>query len=146
MDPISFTASVITLVEASSKVYQFLQSVQHIDTQYTALSNEVSALTGHLRSINAILQDCRRHHFALVAIDDAVWNQSSVTIADCQQTIDDLSALVERIGGGTRSHSFLRRTRMTTQMHIHSSEVVSFRDKIHLSTMSLQTLLQIITV
>ncbi|KAK8103306.1 hypothetical protein PG984_016452 [Apiospora sp. TS-2023a] len=146
MDPISFAASIITLVQTSSKLYQFLQSVRHVDAQYGALSNEVSALTGHLRSINAIFQDCRRHHFALVAIDDAVWNQSSVTIADCQQTIDDLSALVERIGGGRPSRSFLRKTRMTTQMHIHSSEVVSFRDKIHLSTISLQTLLQIITV
>ncbi|KAK8074365.1 hypothetical protein PG994_005264 [Apiospora phragmitis] len=146
MDPLSITTSVITLLDASSKVYQFLQSIRHADTHYAALSNELSTLTGLLRSIRVIFQDCRRHPFALIAIDGTVWDQSRIAITDCQQTINDLDALVKRIGGVARSNSIFRKARMTTQMHAHSGEARSFRDKIHVSTVSLHTLLQIITV
>ncbi|KAK8070363.1 hypothetical protein PG997_010566 [Apiospora hydei] len=146
MDPLTITTSIITLVDATAKVYQFLQSVRYADTHYATLRNELSTLTGLLRSISGIFQDCRRHHFALAAIDKTVWDQSRIAITDCQQTIDDLGALVARIGGVARSNSIFRKAKMTTQMHMHSGEAIAFRDKIHVSTVSLQTLLQIITV
>ncbi|KAK8023509.1 hypothetical protein PG993_011575 [Apiospora rasikravindrae] len=146
MDPLSITTSVITLVDATTKVYRFLQSIRHADSGYSALCMELHSLAGLLQSISRTFDDCRRHTFALAAIDEAVWDQSRLAIADCQQTIDDLTALVGRIGGLARNRSILRRTRIATQMHLHSGEAASFRDKVHVSTLSLQTLLQIINV
>lgn len=146
MDPLSITTSVITLVDTAIKVHGFLQSVRHADSRYDALCTELSALTGFVQSIRQIFQDCHRHPFALAAIDETVWDQGRLAIADCQHTIDDLSALVGRIGGLSRSNSIFRKAKMSTQMHLHSAEAASFRDKIHVSTLSLQTLLQIINV
>ncbi|KAK7973530.1 hypothetical protein PG988_007664 [Apiospora saccharicola] len=146
MDPLSITTSVITLVDTTVKVYRFLQSIRHADAGYAALCMELSALTGFLQFISRTFQDCRRHPFALAAIDETVWDQSRLAITGCQHTIDDLDALVGRIGGLSRSNSIFRRAKMSTQMHLHSAEAASFCDKIHVSTLSLQTLLQIINV
>ncbi|KAK7946018.1 uncharacterized protein PG986_010339 [Apiospora aurea] len=146
MDPLSITASVITLVDASAKVYQFLQSVRHADAQYAALCNDLNILTGLLRSISKTFQDCRGNRLALAAIDHTVWDQSRIAINDCQKTIDELSSLVGRVGGVARGDSVFRKARMTTKMRRHAEEAASFRDKIQVSTVALQTFLQIINV
>ncbi|KAK7916825.1 hypothetical protein PG985_010433 [Apiospora marii] len=62
MDPLSI----------NTKVYRFLQSLRHAEPGYAALCTELSARTGFLQSINRTFQDCRRHPFALAAIDEAV--------------------------------------------------------------------------
>jgi hypothetical protein len=146
MDPISITASVITLAEAVAKVHRFLQSIRHADAGYDALCNELYSLTGFSQSIAKTLQGCQRHPLALAPIDEDVWKQSRNAITDSQQTIDDLNALVKRIGGPARSNTIFRRTRIATAMCLHTREIIAFRDKIHMANLSLQTLLQVINV
>lgn len=146
MDPLSITASVITLADAIAKVYRVLQSIHHADAGYNGLCTQLETLAGYSRSIARILQNCQRHPMALAPIDEDVWKQSRNAIRDSQQAIDDLNALVKRIGGPVRSNSIFGRTKIATAMHFHTREVVAFHDKIRMSNLSLQTLLQVINV
>ncbi|KAK7980317.1 hypothetical protein PG989_012774 [Apiospora arundinis] len=99
MDPLTITTSIITLAETASKLYKFLQSIRHGDPGYAMLCIELQSLTGYIQAINKTLNKCQRNPFALAPIDEDVWKQIGIAIADCQQTISDLSALVKRIGG-----------------------------------------------
>ncbi|KAK8094812.1 hypothetical protein PG997_001497 [Apiospora hydei] len=126
MDPLTITTSVITLAEAASKIYKFLQSIRQGDTGYSGLCAELGILTSHIQAIREALQNCRKNRFALAPIDEDVWKQSDIAIADCQRTI------------------LFRRAKVAAEMQIHARTIVGLRDKIHMSTISLQTLLQVI--
>ncbi|KAI0167228.1 hypothetical protein BJ166DRAFT_229650 [Pestalotiopsis sp. NC0098] len=146
MDPLSITASSLTLADAAAKIYRFLQSIHRADADYAGLCAELHSLTDFSRSIARTLQYCQRHPLALAPIDEDVWKQSRNAMADSQQTIDELSALVKRIGGPERSDSIIGRARVATEIHVHARDIVAFRDKIRMSNLSLQTLLQVINV
>ncbi|ETS75383.1 hypothetical protein PFICI_12327 [Pestalotiopsis fici W106-1] len=146
MDPLSITASVLTLTDAVARVYRFLQSVHYADAGYSGLCVELNNLIGFSRSISRALQGCQRHPMALAPIDEDVWKQSRNAIRDSQQAIDDLNALIKRIGGPSRSNSIFRRGKIATEIHFHTREISAFREKIRLSNLALQTLLQVINV
>ncbi|KAK8108055.1 uncharacterized protein PG998_010068 [Apiospora kogelbergensis] len=146
MDPLTITTSIITLAEAASKLYKFLQSLRHGDSGYLALCIELRGLDGYIQAINKTLKECQRNPLCLAPIDEDVWEQSGIAIADCQQTVDDLSALAKGIGGSGRSNKLFWRGKVAVGMQIHARDVVNFRDKIHMSTLSLQTLLQVINI
>lgn len=146
MDPLSITASVLTLADAVAKIYRFLQSIHHADAGYAGLCTQLHSLTALSESIARTLQDCQRHPMALAHIDQDVWKQGRNTISASQQAIDDLNTLVKRIGGFARSKSIFRRPKVAMEMHIHARDIVLFRDKIQMSNLGMQTLLQIIYV
>jgi hypothetical protein len=146
MDPLSIAASAITLTDAVAKVYGFFQSVYHADASFAGLCTELNNLKNYSQSIDRALRNWQRYPMALAPIDQDVWKQSRNAISDSKQAIDDLDVLVKRIGGPVRSNSIFRRGKIATELHFHKREIVTFRDKIHLSNLALQTLLQVINV
>ncbi|KAI0453416.1 hypothetical protein F5B21DRAFT_505279 [Xylaria acuta] len=146
MDPLSITTSVITLLGAASNVYNCLQSIRHADRGLQSLVKEVSTLNGFLRSIERALEDCRDSPYALTHIDPALWRESKVALSDCQETLDQLGSVFSEPKRPSRSNTLFRRARVAAELHSRAGEIASFREKISMSNMSLQTLLQVINV
>lgn len=144
MDPLTITTSIIALAEAASKLYKFLQSIRHGDPGYLSLCIELQSLTSYIQAISKTLKRCQRNPLALAPIDGDVWKQSGIAIADCQRTVDDLSVLTKKIGGSGLPNKLFWRGKVAVGIQIHARDVVKFRAKIHMSTFSLQTLLQVI--
>lgn len=140
MDPLTITKSVFALAEAASKLYVFLKSIRHSDTNYALLCKELQGLTDNTQIISRTLKNCRQNPLALAPIDQDVWLQSGLAIADCQQIVNEFSDLVKEIGGSGLTNKFFRRAKLATEMTMHARDVVRFKDMIHMSTFSLQTL------
>ncbi|TGJ87007.1 hypothetical protein E0Z10_g1756 [Xylaria hypoxylon] len=146
MDPLSITTSVITLLGAASNVYNFLQSIRHADRGLQSLLREVSTLNGYLRSIDKALDDCRGSPYALSHIDPALWKESKIALSDCQGTIDELGLVFKEPKRPSRSNTLFRRARVAAELRSRAGDIASFREKISMSNLSLQTLLQVINV
>ncbi|KAJ8131901.1 hypothetical protein O1611_g1722 [Lasiodiplodia mahajangana] len=146
MDPLSITTSVITLIGAASNVYNFLQSVRHADRGFQSLVREVGTLNGFLLSIDKALEDCRDNPYALTHIDPALWKESKIALSDCQKTLDELGSLFREPKRPSRSNTLFRKARVAAELRSRAGEIASFREKISMSNMSLQTLLQVINV
>ncbi|KAJ2985626.1 hypothetical protein NUW58_g5433 [Xylaria curta] len=146
MDPLSITTSVITLLGAAGNIYTFLQSIRHADRGLQSLVREVSTLNGYLRSIEKALEDCRDNPYALAHIDPALWKESKVALSDCQQTLDELASVFSEPKRPSRSNTLFRRARVAAELRSRAGEIASFREKISMSNLSLQTLLQVINV
>ncbi|KAI0186751.1 hypothetical protein EV127DRAFT_483889 [Xylaria flabelliformis] len=146
MDPLSITTSVITLIGAASNIYNCLQSIRHADRGLQSLVKEISTLNGFLRSIERALEDCRENPYALTHIDPALWKESKVALSDCQETLDQLGSVFSEPKRPSRSNTLFRRARVAAELHSRAGEIASFREKISMSNMSLQTLLQVINV
>ncbi|KAI0446257.1 hypothetical protein F4803DRAFT_62009 [Xylaria telfairii] len=146
MDPLSITTAVITLIGAANNVYSCLQSIRHADRGLQSLVKEVSALNGFLRSIERALEDCRDNPYALAHIDPALWKESKIALSDCQETLEQLGSVFSEPKRPSRSNTLFRRARVAAELHSRAGEIASFREKISMSNMSLQTLLQVINV
>ncbi|KAI1439238.1 hypothetical protein GGR50DRAFT_9788 [Xylaria sp. CBS 124048] len=147
MDPLSITTSVITLIGAANNVYSILQSIRHADQALQSLVREVSTLNGFLRSIAEALEVCRSNPYALAHIDPVLWNESKVALSDCQETIDGLGLiLVKEPKRPSRSNTLFRRARVAAELRSRAGDIASFREKVSMSNLSLQTLLQVINV
>ncbi|KAI0431194.1 hypothetical protein F5Y09DRAFT_201833 [Xylaria sp. FL1042] len=146
MDPLSITTSVITLLGAASNIYNVLQSIRNADRGLQSLLREVSTLNGYLRSIDKALEDCRGNAYALSHIDPALWKESKIALSDCQQTIDELGSVFKEPKRPSRSNTLFRRARVAAELRSRAGDIASFREKISMSNLSLQTLLQVINV
>ncbi|OTA68611.1 hypothetical protein K449DRAFT_429478 [Hypoxylon sp. EC38] len=146
MDPLSVTTSVITLIDAATKVYRLLQSIRHAETELSALRRELHMFLGYLQSIAEALGNSRRRHLALAHIHRELWEQTKIALEDCKATLAGLTRLIQGMNNSAPSSAIFRRTKFAIQMQVHAQDVISFRDKIHMSIFSLQTLLQVITV
>ncbi|KAI1122886.1 hypothetical protein F5Y10DRAFT_64512 [Nemania abortiva] len=146
MDPLSITTSVITLIGAASNVYSFLQSIRHADRGFQSLVREVSTLNGFLRSLDKALEDCRGNPYALTHIDPALWKESKVALSDCQEILNELGSVFSEPKRPSRSNTLFRKARVAAELRSRAGEIASFREKISMSNMSLQTLLQVINV
>jgi hypothetical protein len=146
MDPLSITASVLTLLGAANSVYNALQAVRHADRGLQSLVREVDSLNGFLRSIEKALEDCRGNPYALTHIDPCLWKESKIALADCQRTLDELASVLSKPKKPFRSNTLFRRAMVAAELHSRAGEIASFREKISMSNLSLQTLLQVINV
>ncbi|KAI0205810.1 hypothetical protein F4808DRAFT_179008 [Astrocystis sublimbata] len=146
MDPLSITTSVITLIGAANNVYNCLQSIRHADRALQSLVKEVNTLNGFLGSIERALEGCRENPYALTHIDPALWKESKLALSDCQGTLDQLGMVFSEPKRPSRSNTLFRRARVAAELHSRAGEIASFREKISMSNMSLQTLLQVINV
>ncbi|KAI1284075.1 hypothetical protein F5Y07DRAFT_99291 [Xylaria sp. FL0933] len=146
MDPLSITTSVITLLGAASNIYNVLQAIRNADRGLQSLVREVSSLNGYLRSIDKALEDCRGNAYALSHIDPALWKESKIALSDCQQTIDELGSVFKEPKRPSRSNTLFRRARVAAELRSRAGDIASFREKISMSNLSLQTLLQVINV
>lgn len=146
MDPLSITTSVVTLIGAASTVYDFLQSIRHADRGLQSLLREIHTLNGFLRAIDTALEDCRSNAYALTHIDPVLWKESKIALSDCQETLDELGSVFSEPKRPSRSNTLFRRARVAAELRSRAGEIASFREKISMSNLSLQTLLQVINV
>ncbi|OHE91153.1 hypothetical protein CORC01_13564 [Colletotrichum orchidophilum] len=148
MDPLSVTASVITLIEASGiltkSLYGFIHGLKTVDTRVTRLCEELTNLTDLLEAVERTLKECRS--FDLADVEDDLWQQSNIALADCQATLNDLKMLLAKVKKAAGTRTFGWKFRALFDLTVHGNELVAFQEKIHKSNGALQTILHTITV
>ncbi|KAM4060134.1 hypothetical protein HRG_002257 [Hirsutella rhossiliensis] len=148
MDPLSITASAVALIQAAGTVATTLRSVvrslRTVDSRLTVLCKELSDLTGFLEAIDATLRGCQK--FDLGLVDDALWRQSELALANCQTTLNELALLVCKIKNSNQPKRFARKVRAAVDLNIYGDDLVMYRDRIHQSNSALQTMLHAINV
>ncbi|KAK1538955.1 uncharacterized protein CCOS01_00269 [Colletotrichum costaricense] len=148
MDPLSVTASVITLIEASGiltkSLHGFIHGLKTVDARVTKLCEELKNLTDLLEAVERTLKECRS--FDLAHVEEDLWQQSNIALADCQATLNDLKMLIAKVKKAAGSRPFGWKLRAMFDLTLHGNEVVAFQEKIHKSNGALQTILHTITV
>lgn len=148
MDPLSITASVLTLMGAASKTCEVLQFISRADEDVNSLCVEVSGLESILHSVQAALKKCGGKPLNLASIDEDLWRRIDITLADCGEALDEMAQLVRRIQlrHSTLVPGLLYRARVAKRLQQHTRDIESYRDRVRMSTWNLQTLLQVIDV
>ncbi|RDA86288.1 hypothetical protein CP532_5682 [Ophiocordyceps camponoti-leonardi (nom. inval.)] len=148
MDPLSITASALTLIQAAGLVAKSLNSVvrslRTVDSRLALLSQELTDLTSFLEAINSTLEGCRKVDLGLV--DDGLWHQSEIALVNCQTTLNELSQLVSKIDKSKQTRIFARKIRAVVDLSIYGDDLVLYRDRLHQSNSALQTMLHTINV
>lgn len=123
-----------------------MNAIRTADSRISNLCDELSQLTSVLEAVGTTLKEPQPYQLAL--IEDSLWHQCEVAVADCQLTLCELAALVNKIKETThqRRRIWTRQARIVIELNIHGGELTSFREKITKSNCALQTMLQAITV
>ena len=79
-------------------------------------------------------------------MDEALWRQSEIVMADCRTTLSELGLLVDKINQTIDSRGLGWKARVAMDLNVHRDEIATLRDKIHKSTSALRTVLHTITV
>lgn len=148
MDPLSITASVLTLMGAAKKTYGVLQFISRADEDANSLCVEVSGLESILHSVQAALKKCGGNPLNLASIDEDLWRRIDITLADCGEALDEMAQLARRIQlrHSTLVPGLVYRARVAKRLQQHTRDIESYRDRVRMSTWNLQTLLQVIDV
>lgn len=115
-----------------------------MDARVTRLCEELKNLTDLLEVVERTLKECRS--FDLAHVEDDLWQQSNIALADCQATLNDLKMLIAKVKKAAGSRTFGWKLRAMFDLTLHGNEVVAFQEKIHKSNGALQTILHTITV
>ncbi|KAK3984000.1 hypothetical protein QBC44DRAFT_200655, partial [Cladorrhinum sp. PSN332] len=152
MDPLSISASVLTLIQAAaattSCLQKFIKSVRRADSRLSDLCNELITLAGFLDAIDRSVKQFQQSNALLSPINDDIWRQSLIALEDCQTSLSELEELVTKVKNGrdrSRSTRLWRLTRITLAISLdsHTSEIDHLRNKIHKSNCALQTMLSV---
>ncbi|KAK7417007.1 hypothetical protein QQZ08_011805 [Neonectria magnoliae] len=147
MDPVSIAASAVALTQTAgviaSSLAGFVRALQTADSRITGLCDELAHLTNFLQSVEKTLDGCHKFDFALM--EDDLWQQSDVVMADCKATLKELDTLVIKIKDTAQPKGFGWRTRAVVDLSLHGTAISAFRDKIHQSNWALQTVLHAMT-
>ncbi|SPO06351.1 uncharacterized protein DNG_09040 [Cephalotrichum gorgonifer] len=148
MDPLSITASTITLIHAAGAIatslHRLSDALRTAESRVTALCDELSNLTAFLEAVKQSLKGCSS--LDLAAVDEDLWRQTEVVMADCQTTLDELGLLVDSIRETSCVKGFGWKTRVAIDLSVRGAEIAALRDKISKSTSALRTILHTITV
>ncbi|KAH7310471.1 hypothetical protein B0I35DRAFT_74694 [Stachybotrys elegans] len=148
MDPLSITASTITLLQVAgvvaSSLASFANSMRTADSRLASLCDELSSLTGFLQAIDSTLKGCQK--FDLGLVDERLWQQSEIALANCHTTLNELGLVVAKIKDSSRKKGFAWKARVVLDLSIYGDDLVLYRDKIHQSSSALQTMLHTINV
>jgi hypothetical protein len=148
MDPLSITASTITLLQVAgvvaSSLASFAKSMRTADSRLASLCDELASLTSFLQAIDSTLKGCQK--FDLGLVDERLWQQSEIALANCQTTLNELGLVVAKIKASSLTKRFAWKARVVLDLSIYEDELVLYRDKIHQSSSALQTMLHTINV
>ncbi|TDZ40513.1 hypothetical protein CTRI78_v010265 [Colletotrichum trifolii] len=148
MDPLSITASVVTLVEAAGIVtkslHGFVLALRTADDRLNGLCDEMMHLTEFLLSVGKLSSKYDKQDLDLVEED--LWSQSDSAIDNCEITLNELKVLVGKISDGADSKSFGWKAKVVIDLSRYGNEISTLRDKIHKSNCALQTILLTINV
>ncbi|KFX89962.1 hypothetical protein O988_08407 [Pseudogymnoascus sp. VKM F-3808] len=150
MDPLSITTSTITLIQAarvvSGAIRELASTFNNVDVRVSALCAELSTLMSFLDSVDRILKECREQPLSLASMDEEMWRQSGLSLADCKVTLNDLQDLTNRIKASVKHVGFFGRVKTTVDLTMYARDLAGFQEKIHKSNWALQTMLSAITI
>lgn len=92
------------------------------------------------------MKECGERSLSLASIDENLWRQSALSLADCKTTLGELETFIERIKATAKSSGFFRRAKIAIDLTIYSRDISGFQEKIHKSNLALQTMLSAINV
>ncbi|KAK1658472.1 hypothetical protein BDP55DRAFT_682700 [Colletotrichum godetiae] len=148
MDPLSVTASIVTLIEASGvltkSLHSFIHGLRTVDARVTRLYDELKNLTNLLASVEMVLKDCRSYD--LDRVEEDLLLQSDIALADCQATLNGLKMLIEKVKRAAGSRTIGWKIKAMLNLSVNGNELVAFQEKIHKSNGALQTILHTITL
>ncbi|TDZ16292.1 hypothetical protein Cob_v010624 [Colletotrichum orbiculare MAFF 240422] len=148
MDPLSITASVVTLVEAAGiatkSLHGFVLALRTADDRLNGLCDEMMHLTEFLLSVGKLSSKYDKQDLDLVEED--LWSQSDSAIDNCEITLNELKVLVGKISDGADSKRFGWKAKVVIDLSRYGNEISTLRDKIHKSNCALQTILLTINV
>ena len=151
MDPLSITASVLTVSQAvgsvSQALYTFITSTQSVDDTVKNLHHEVQSLAAVLEAIDQALKqpmvtDTREY----TSLASGVWTSVNHAINDSQHTVNALEAVLQGLGDADTASNSFRKVIKQIKLKFKSSDISSVKDRIHTHTISLQLALQMISV
>jgi len=149
MDPLSITASTITLIQAagavSSALYEFVATFRNADTRVASLCTQLSRLIRFLEAVDRTLRKCRGP-LSLASMDEDLWRQSALSLEDCKITLEELAIFINRIKAAAKSPGLFRRARVALDLTMYAGDITGFEEKIHKSNWALQTMLSAIQV
>lgn len=110
----------------------------------SALCTELSTLISFLEAVDRTLKECRGQPLSLASMDEDMWYQSALSLADCTKTLSDLEGLTNRIKASAKHTSFFARVKATVDLTMYTRDLAGFQEKIHKSNWALQTMLSAI--
>ncbi|OBT61581.1 hypothetical protein VE03_08939 [Pseudogymnoascus sp. 23342-1-I1] len=150
MDPLSITASTITLIQAacvvSGTLHELISTFTNADVRVSALCSELSTLISFLEAVDRTLKECRGQPLSLASMDEDMWYQSALSLADCKATLSDLGDLTNRIKASVKHTGFFARVKATVDLTMYARDLAGFQEKIHKSNWALQTMLSAIII
>ncbi|KAH8772525.1 hypothetical protein F5883DRAFT_455391, partial [Diaporthe sp. PMI_573] len=148
MDPLSIIGSSIAVIQVSVLVTKTLrglkQSIKNIGDRIDCLCNEINHITTCLSTVQETLSSCQQ--IGLAPVGQNVWKQCDVAILDCFATLSEVSIMAEKIKGSGKREGLIRRTKAVVNWNDHNADLIALRDKLRMSHLALQTILQSITV
>jgi hypothetical protein len=112
----------------------------------SALCHELSTLINFLEAVDRTLKECRERPLSLTSMDEDLWRQSALSLADCKTTLGELETFIDRIKAAAKSSPFFRRAKIAIDLTICGRDISGFQEKIHKSNWALQTMLSAINV
>ncbi|KAH8812018.1 hypothetical protein F5884DRAFT_299418 [Xylogone sp. PMI_703] len=150
MDPLSITVSTITLMQTASSVsaalYDFSKTYRNADTKVSELCKEISALGGFLEVVDRALKECREQPLSVASMNEDLWRQITLSLADCQTTLGELEGFIDKIKATSKNSSRFRRVKVAGDLTMYSRNIAGFREKINKSNWALQTMLSAMNV
>jgi hypothetical protein len=132
--------------QVSATLYKFITTFRNADTKVSSLCTEISSLINFLEAVDRSLKECGERSLSLASIDENLWRQSALSLADCKTTLGELETFIERIKAAAKSSGFFRRAKIAIDLTIYSRDISGFQEKIHKSNLAFQTVLSAINV
>ncbi|PMD45395.1 hypothetical protein L207DRAFT_255685 [Hyaloscypha variabilis F] len=153
MDPLSIATGAASLAATASTLslwlHTLIKDIKNVDAKLTALSKEVTLLTGILASVEGTIRKCHSQTLALAHLDSQIWQQIENVMVDCKITLEGLDRLVIKIRSESGSTNFMRlfrkpsmHFRLTTKM----DDVSEFMTQTYKLNCALQTALAIFNI
>jgi hypothetical protein len=130
-------------------LYTLIKEIKNVDSKLTALSKEVTALTGVLNSVENTIRKCHSQTLTLALLDEQIWQQLDNIMVDCKITLEGLDRLVAKIRSDSGARNFmklLKKPSMHFKLTIQTDDISDFMNKIYKLNCALQTSLAVVNM
>lgn len=131
-------------LQVSGTLHELISTFTNAEVRVSALCSELSTLISFLEAVDRTLKECRGQPLSLASMDEEMWYQSALSLADCKATLSDLENLTSRIKASVKHAGFFARVKATVDLTMYARDLAGFQEKIHKSNWALQTMLSAI--
>lgn len=127
-------------------LYTLIKDIKNADAKLTALSKEVTLLTGLLTSVENTVRKCHSQTLMLAHLDDQIWQMIDNVMVDCKITLEGLDGLVTKIRSESGSKNFrklLKKPGMHFKLTTQMDDISEFMNKTYKLNCALQTALAV---